>query len=222
MMIRKYSTKELTFLREFIPGHSEREIIAAFAEQFNFILTEGRIGNIKKKLGVKSGTVGGRFTKGQAPPNKGKKWAEFMSLEGMANSRLTQFKKGQVSHNTLPIGTERITKDGYIEIRTAIPKVYDYGERQQKQFYRLKHRVIWEAANGPIPESHAIIFLDKNPLNCVLENLELVSRADLARINQFGLFVEDPELNKTACLIAKLKTATGRASKKKNKCTKKN
>ena len=31
------------------------------------------------------------------------------------NTRATQFKKGSLPHNTLPNGSLRITKDGYLE-----------------------------------------------------------------------------------------------------------
>lgn len=209
----KYTGEQLDFLREFIPGHSEREIISSYEDRFGVRLTINIVGNMKTKLGVKSGTIGGRFRKGMTPVNKGKKWSEFMSPEGMENSRKTQFKKGNVNHNNTPVGTERITKDGYIEIRMEKPrKTYENGF---SQYYRLKHRVLWEQAHGPIPRSHAIVFLDQNPLNCVLENLRLVSRAELARLNQNHLFVRDAELNKAACLVAKVITAAGRAKKQK-------
>jgi hypothetical protein len=37
--------------------------------------------------------------------------------------------------------------------------------------------------NGPIPPSHAIAFRDGDRSNCAIENLEMVSRAELARRN---------------------------------------
>lgn len=212
---RKYTEEHFDFLREIIPGRSEQEIIAAFEERFGITLTVSMVGNLKVKTGAKSGTLGGRFRKGISPPNKGKKWTDFMTEEGMTNSRKTTFQKGQMPHNTTPIGTERFTKDGYIEVRVAEPKVYDYGEKQQRQYYRLKHRLIWEAANGPIPKGHNVIFLDTNPLNCSLDNLQLVSRAEWLRINRQKLFCENPELNTVALTIAKILVSADR--KKKNR-----
>ena len=62
------------WFRAFVPGHTEREISAEHERLWGFPLTESQIANRKVKLGVKSGTVGGRFVKGQVPPNKGKTW----------------------------------------------------------------------------------------------------------------------------------------------------
>lgn len=111
-----------------------------------------------------------RFKKGQTPPNKGKKQTEYMSGEAIKRTKATRFKKGNIPHNHKPIGHERITKDGYVEV-----KVRD-GKKQKN--FELKHRLVWEQHNGPIPESHNIQFKDGNKLNCKIENLYMISRAD--------------------------------------------
>jgi len=36
-----------------------------------------------------------------------------------------------------------------------------------------EHKVIWENANGPVPEGHRIYFKDRDKTNTALENLEL-------------------------------------------------
>ena len=111
-----------------------------------------------------------RFKKGQTPPNKGKKQTEFMSKEAIEKTKATRFRKGIVPHNHKPIGYERINRDGYIEV-----KVRD--EKYTRNF-ELKHRLIWEKHFGPIPESHNIQFKDGNKLNCKIENLYMISRAE--------------------------------------------
>lgn len=111
-----------------------------------------------------------RFKKGQTPPNKGKKLSEFMSEEAIEKTKATRFRKGLVPHNHKPIGYERINRDGYIEV-----KVRD--EKYTRNF-ELKHRFIWEKHFGTIPESHNIQFKDGNKLNCKIENLYMISRAD--------------------------------------------
>jgi hypothetical protein len=45
----------------------------------------------------------------------------------------------------------------------------------------LKHRYVWEQANGPIPDGHNIAFRDGNRQNCDLSNLYLISREEAAR-----------------------------------------
>ena len=47
----------------------------------------------------------------------------------------------------------------------------------------MVHLLVWEAAHGPIPAHHAIIFLDGDKKNITLGNLELVTRTELMRRN---------------------------------------
>ena len=47
----------------------------------------------------------------------------------------------------------------------------------------LLNRHIWQEHNGPIPAMHTVIFRDGDRSNVAIENLELISRADLMRRN---------------------------------------
>lgn len=107
--------------------------------------------------------VATRFRKGNIPPNKGKE----MTPEIYAKCAPTMFKKGQATWNHKPVGSERVNVDGYVEIKVAEPSKW-----------RLKNRVVWEEAYGPIPEGHNVQFKDGNPLNLSLDNLYLISKAD--------------------------------------------
>lgn len=110
-----------------------------------------------------------RFHSAQTPWNKGKKgWCG----EGCER---TQFKKGQIPKNWKPLGYERISTDGYLE-----RKVRDL---QGGKNYRSVHLILWESVNGPLPPGHAVVFKDGNKQNITLDNLELVSRAELMRRN---------------------------------------
>ena len=114
-----------------------------------------------------------RFKKGSKPINLGKKQSEFMSPEGIENSKKTRFNKGNIPHNTKYDGYERITKDGYIEVRVS------------KGVFKLKHRVIWEKEHGTIPDNMIIIFKDNNKQNCRIENLEMISKDENLVRNHF-------------------------------------
>lgn len=67
------------------------------------------------------------------------------------------------------VGHEIITHDGYIKV-----KVSDVGDPNTK--FKLKHRVIWEQAYGPVPEGCFIVFVDGNKRNFDLSNLRCVTR----------------------------------------------
>lgn len=128
-----------------------------------------------------------RFKKGQEPPNKGKPMPDGVYQKAKA----TMFKKGSTPANAKHDGYERLSKDGYIEVRV----------RQGK--FRAKHHLIWEEINGPIPFGMIVVFRDKNPLNLSATNLELISRAENMKRNTFHRY--PPELKQTIRLVSKLK-----------------
>ncbi len=107
-----------------------------------------------------------RFNKGHVPYSKGKKQADWMSAEAIERTKNTRFKKGRHPHNTKYDGHERITVDGYIEIRLSIGN------------YRLKHIVEWEKINGKLPESYCLKCQTDNKLNTDPGNWKLISRAE--------------------------------------------
>jgi len=215
----KYTDEQLDFMREIIPGRCESKIIAAFKERFDIKINKGIVGNLKRKLGVHSGTIGGQFEKGRPPENKGKKWAEFMSEEGMAASRKTQFKKGQMPHNSTEIGTRRINKDGHVEIRMPHPvRSWKRNEKvYSRNYYEYEHRVVWEKHNGLIPKGHMVRHIDGNPANNAIENLVLVSMSENAVINRHYEFDNNADLNRSRLATAKLSSAVRRRKKTKKK-----
>lgn len=133
---KHYYTKEQDqFLIQNVKGITLKELTARFNKRFSLLLSEDSIANRKNKLKISSGIKGGQFEKGHIPINKGTK--------GMFNvgGNRTSFKKGNIPQNHKPVGYERINVDGYIEIKTKEPNVF-----------KLKHRVVYEEANGPIPK----------------------------------------------------------------------
>jgi hypothetical protein len=143
----------------------------------------------------------GRFEKGHTPHNKGK----HHSYPGMVP---TQFKAGHLPHNHRPVGSERVNRDGYPERKVAEPNVW-----------RAVHVLNWEAAHGPAPRGHVIIFKNGDKTNPDVSNLLLVTRAELARMNQRGLISADPEQTEVGQNIARLILATAKYKKAKRRAT---
>jgi hypothetical protein len=131
------------------------------------------------------------FKKGSTPPNKGKKHADYMTPEQIEKTKVSQYKKGNVPLNTKYDGHERITIDGYVEIRIS------------KGVYKLKHREVWIKENGPIPEDCVVIFKDGNKQNIVIDNLQLITRKENMLRNSIQQYPE--ELITTLKLVSKLK-----------------
>lgn len=128
-----------------------------------------------------------RFPKGHEPANKGKK----MDMEVYNKCKQTMFGEGHLPHNTNPIGSERVCKDGYIQVKYMNHK------------WRGKHILIWEEHNPPLKKGEMIKFKDGNKRNFDLDNLYLATRSDNMKMNTIHRF--PVELKQTIRLVNKLK-----------------
>lgn len=180
-------------LRELYARHPMSQCVDQFNQAFGLNLTVLQMRSAARNHNITCDRSG-CFQKGNVSWNKGRRMPKsFQSVE-------TQFKRGEMPHNYLPVGSERISRDGYIEVKVADPKTW-----------RAKHRLVWEAANGPIPKGYAVIFMDQNKTNIALDNLRLISRKYLAVANRMGLLTQSAELTETGLLVARVKIATGEA-----------
>ena len=82
----------------------------------------------------------------------------------------------------------------------------------------MLHVYIWENKYGKIPKGYCVIFKDKNTLNPSLDNLMLVSRAELVRLNQKYAHI-DESLKETALQVIKISSEIRKKDKNRNiKC----
>jgi transposase-like protein len=146
---------------------------------------------ITNKNLLESGKVH-RFKKGNVSWNKGK----YMRV-----SQSTEFKKGQMPHNYRPVGSERITKDGYMERKIADPKKW-----------KAVHIIVWEEVNGPVPPRHKVLFKDNNKLNVSIDNLLCVSNEEVMKRNSIHRY--PTEIVKAIKTISKLKKTIRNHGKK--------
>lgn len=185
---------QIKFLKKNYPLYSRKELVARFNKRFNTTLTDQQVISFINRHNIRSGRTG-RFEKCHVPANKG--------VKGIHLSPTTEFKKGHTPANTRPLGSERVdNKDGYIHIKIEEANPYTKAQTRFKQ----KHVVLWERKHGPVPKGFAVIFKDSDRKNCVDENLELVSRAELARLNQLKYSEAHPESKPVLLTLAKLKT----------------
>lgn len=118
-----------------------------------------------------------RFARGHVPANKG-----CAHRPGWAPGRMRagQFRRGERRGVAVrlyqPIGTERLSKDGYLQRKTN-------DDLPLQRRWRFVHVLVWEAAHGPAPKGHAIVFRNGDRRDIRIENLELVTRAELMARN---------------------------------------
>ncbi|MEH7459591.1 HNH endonuclease signature motif containing protein [Bacillus sp. JJ1127] len=194
--MHRYTEEQTSFIRENIKGRTRKELLEMFNTHFGLELGLNQITAYIKNHGLRSG-IDSRFKPGQPSWNKGKK--------GTGGGGTTRFKTGQRPHNYKPLGSERVNGEGYVDIKIAEPNVW-----------KLKHRLIWEKANGPIPKDHVVIFGDGNRSNFALDNLLLVSKKQLAILNINQLIQNDANLTRVGIVIADIYKKIG-DRKKKNK-----
>lgn len=185
----KWTDEQIEFVKGTYKSHTQRELLEKTNEKFGLDLNFNQIKSFLNKNKIRSGRCG-KFKKGRTPYNKGMKGV----FHGPTH---TQFKKGQKSINYLPVGSERVNKDGYIII-----KVSDLGSYQDR--WKLKHRVLWEEEKGPLKKGEVVIFLDGNKQNVDINNLSLIKRSTLLELNKHDLIKDESELTEIGINIAKL------------------
>ena len=192
------------FLRNNAAGRSTYEL----ADMINKIygpgtMTRQQVRTYMKNRKIKNGlSESCRFKKGQESHNKGKKLEEFMSPEGIENSKKTRFKKGDKPYNKCEIGEERINTEGYIIVKIK-------NEGIQRERWAFKHRLIWEEKHGPIPEGKMVEFADGNKLNININNLFLADRREHLGLNRLNNFKprDNANITKAQLNLVKLQNA---------------
>jgi hypothetical protein len=130
-----------------------------------------------------------RFKPGQIVWNKGMKGLQIGGEE-------TQFKPGQMPHNTVPVGSHRITKDGTLQRKISSDK----GNSSKR--WRGVHELIWVEANGPVPRGHIVVFKpgqrSTELSEITIDRVECITLADNMRRNTVHNY--PPEIAKLAIL----------------------
>ena len=117
-----------------------------------------------------------QFKPGLVPWNKG--------LPGSTgthpNTVRTQFKPGrrpEEAHNYRPVGSVRLTRDGYLERKVSD----DPGVYPARRWIAV-HRLVWEAENGPVPKGCVVVFRPgmrtTDPDLITIDRIEMITRAE--------------------------------------------
>ena len=189
----KWTDEEKEYLASIVKGSTYKEITEKMNDKFEYNFSEEQVKGMMYRNKLTTGT-GGYFKKGSTPWNKG--------LKGYMGANKTSFKKGTIPPNQVPIGTESITKGGYIKVKVGEPNKW-----------KLKQRYIYEQHYGEIPKDYNVIFADRNIQNFDINNLVLVSKAEMLILNNNKLIFEDKELTKVGVNIAKVIDKTKKRSK---------
>lgn len=192
----KYTKEhELFFIKHEVTPR--KKLTKLFNKKFNAEQNVRNIAQKCRKMGLTCPNDG-CFKKGSIPSNKGKK--------GFMGANKTSFAKGNIPPNVKKTGTISYRKD-------KSGRHYAYMKLSEPNKWKILHVYIWEQKYGEIPKGHCIIFKDKDTLNTNINNLMLVSRAELARLNQKYAYI-DKSLKDTALQIIKINEEIRKKGKK--------
>lgn len=183
---KPWRAADLRLLRERYPHERTVDVAAALGRPVNTVYQKAIGIGLRKTAAYLASPaacrtngrqgIGSRFEKGHVPANKG------LRRPGWARGRMaeTQFKPGQAPTNHKPVGYERVTVDGYRERKVAEPKTF-----------RAVHVLLWEEHLGPVPKGCAVVFKNGNKTDIRIDNLALVSRAELMRRNSYHRYPKE-------------------------------
>jgi len=170
-----WTPAELDVLRRRFADERSADIARDLGRKYHSVTQMAYNLGLRKSEAFKASPASGRMAKGRTLPgseatrfkpgqpgwNAGKKGL------GLIKGNCGSFRKGHLPHNWCPVGTIRPTTDGYLRLKVAEPRTWEF-----------VHLRTWIAANGPVPEGHMVCFADKDKSNCHISNLRLVSRED--------------------------------------------
>ncbi|WP_414461777.1 HNH endonuclease signature motif containing protein [Hyphomicrobium sp. DY-1] len=187
-------------------GDYHRAFCAKFGRED---ISAGHLHALRKRKGWKTGRTG-CFEKGIVPHNKGKRCP--LGQGGRhPNAQRTQFRKGNLPHNTRGAGHERIdSKDGYVIL--IVDEANPWTGAKTRPVH--KHRYLWEQKHGPLPEGYVLKCLDGDKTNCDPSNWEAIPRSILPQLNgRHGLAYDQahPDVKPALLTLSKLKHAAKEA-----------
>lgn len=200
-MQHKWTEKEKEFLRGYVTSHTWKEAAEEFNRRFGCDLQEAVIRGAGKRYKIKTGRTG-QFEKGIIPANKGK------HTETKGRMAETQFKKGQMPKNHLPVGSVRVRRSHKGR------KSYVYEKVAEPNKWRMKHVLEWEKRNGAVPKDMIVIFADGDTMNTDISNLLIISRQQHAIMNRWNIKGCDKDHAQVAANIASLKLQISKRKRK--------
>ena len=87
----------------------------------------------------------------------------------------SSYQKGYKNWRSTPIGTEKIYNGRvYVKVSDA-PAGRNHKNHMEN--WKPKGQVVWEQHHGKVPEGYCVVYLDGNPLNCDISNLECTTNS---------------------------------------------
>lgn len=179
------------YLSSICYGRSRKEIVEMCCEKFGREFTLNQVVGYMKRHKLTTGRTG------YIPP--GGDWRTEKANKAWHGVNSGCFKKGIVPHNQAQVGEERLTVDGYTWVKIA-----ENPKAKKRDNWKMKHQLIWEKYNGPIPEGMVITFLDGNKQNFDINNLMAITPELHSLLNIKKMRTNDTELTRSSAALGEL------------------
>lgn len=185
----QWTAAEIAVLRTLYADHQTAEIARRLERPIGAVYQKANGLGLKKSTTFLVSEASGRMNSATKNPAMiasrfkpgHKTWNAGMTGWQAPGVEHTQFKPGNRPHTWVPVGTYRLNHDGQLEQKV--------GEAKGSPGLRWHSvaRLVWEAANGPMPKGHIVIFRPGQRTAVLelitLDRLECISRAEHARRN---------------------------------------
>lgn len=188
-----WTDAECAMLRRLYPDHTGAAVAEAIGRPIKGVYLKARALGLRKSDAFLASEASGRIRRGQTDPrckagqfragqdpwNKG---LHYMPGGGNAHTRFQPGRPPEYSHNYKPIGALRISHDGYLQRKTT-----DDRRLAPMRRWECVHRLVWQAAHGPIPAGYIVVFRAGRKTTDLAritpDALEIVTRAELISRN---------------------------------------
>lgn len=196
----RWTSAEEALLRDLYPDCTCADIAALLDRKPGSVYSAATRLGLSKSEAFKASDLSGRIQRGKQDPrmaaSRFKKglipWNKGIEYKAGGRSPQTQFCKGNRPHTWQPVGSLRITADGYLE-----RKVNNLPGANHVRWHGV-HRLVWQATHGPIPAGHIVVFKPgtrTSQLDLITpDKLECITRAENARRN--SIWRNDPDVAK--------------------------
>lgn len=179
-----FTHSQVEYIKKMYMNHSPKRVAELLNKTCNGSFTTAQIKSFVHNHGINCGRTG-HFEKGQKPWNSGTK--------GVMKPNKTSFKKGDIPCNVRPVGSERITKDGYRSIKIAEPNKWELLQRHN-----------WAEVHGDENMPDNLRFKDGDKMNCDIDNLEPVTNSENIRLTHLGYNAMPDEVKPVILNVAKV------------------
>lgn len=183
-----WSPEELKQLKALYPDNTAKVVSEIIGRSPGSVHRKAIQLNIGKSPEFKASDKSGRIQRGKKDPRMtathwkpgDTPWNKGTHYRAGGRSEQTQFKPGAKPASTLPVGMYRLCS-GQLQRKTS----EEPGPNHKR--WTPVTRLVWEAANGPVPKGHMVVFKPGRATTVLelitLDALDCITRAENARRN---------------------------------------